>query len=180
MQGESPNERGIQDNLGFWIPAAGSVELGFWIPIISGISDSLSCIPVFPLLGARRRMRLMVERTLKNRFYERFPFNLKFRKIRLVHQMEPSISVWCDRNIRNQLWRWSTLTVLVISVVRAENNVLFHLTKSLFPVPLICKHKRRKNANNGLWIGITFSAPPSLSNVFVNIYNGKCKMNQSI
>ena len=52
MLGESPNVRGIQDNLGFWIPAAGSVELGFWIPIISGISDSLSCIPVFPLLGA--------------------------------------------------------------------------------------------------------------------------------
>ena len=120
MLGESPNVRGIQDNLGFWIPAAGSVELGFWIPIISGISDSLSCIPVFPLLGARRRMRLIVERTLKNRFYERFPFNLKFRKIRLVHQMEPSISVWCDRNTRDQLWRWSTLTVLVISVVRVE------------------------------------------------------------
>ena len=45
------------------------MELGFWIPIISGISDSLSCIPVFSLLGARRRMRLIVERTLKNRFY---------------------------------------------------------------------------------------------------------------
>ena len=53
-------------------------------------------------------------------FYGRFPFNLKFRKIRLVHQMEPSISVWCDRNIRDQLWRWSTLTVLVISVGGAE------------------------------------------------------------
>ena len=120
MLGESPNVRGIQDNLGFWIPAAGSVELGFWIPIISEISDSLSCIPVFPLLGARRRMRLTVERTLQNRFYGRFPFNLKFRKIRLVHQMEPSISVWSDRNIRDQLWRWSTLTVLVISVGGAE------------------------------------------------------------
>ena len=120
MLGESPNVRRIQDSLGFWIPAAGSVDFGFWIPIISGISDSLSCIPVFPLLGARRRMRLIVERTLKKRFYGRFPFNLKFRKIRLVHQMEPSISVWSDRNIRDQLWRWSTLTVLVISVGGAE------------------------------------------------------------
>ena len=177
MLGESPNVRGIQDNLGFWIPAAGSVELGFWIPIISGISDSLSCIPVFPLLEARRRMRLTVERTLQNRFYGRFPFNLKFRKIRLVHQMEPSISVWCDRNIRDQLWRWSTLTVLVISVVRAEMSFSIWQNRCS---QLICKHKRRKNANNGLWIGITFSAPPPLSNVFVNIYNGKCKMNQSI
>ena len=59
---------------------------------------------------------------------------------------------------------------------RSGRNILFHLTKSLFPVPLICKHKRRKNANNGLWIGITFSAPPPLSNVFVNIYNGTCKI----
>ena len=44
----------IQDNLGFWIPLRGfripgtgflSVELRFWIPIVSGIPDSLSCIP---------------------------------------------------------------------------------------------------------------------------------------
>ena len=46
----------IQDSLGFWIlrcgfriPGAGfqylSVELGFWIPIVSGILESLSCIP---------------------------------------------------------------------------------------------------------------------------------------
>ena len=45
-----------QDSLGFWIPHCGfripgtgfwylSVELGFWIPIVSGIPDSLSCIP---------------------------------------------------------------------------------------------------------------------------------------
>ena len=47
---------GIQDRLGFWIPRRGfqipgtgfqslSVELGFWIPIVSGIPDSMSCIP---------------------------------------------------------------------------------------------------------------------------------------
>ena len=47
-----------------------------------------------------------------------FPFNPKFRKFRLVHQMERTISVWFDRNIRDQLWRWSTLTGLVISVGR--------------------------------------------------------------
>ena len=46
----------IQDSLGFQIPRCGfripstgfqflSVELEFWIPIVSGISDSLSCIP---------------------------------------------------------------------------------------------------------------------------------------
>ena len=114
------------------------MELGFWISIINVISDSLSCIPVFRLLGARWRMRLIVERTLKNRFYGRFPFNLKFRKIGLAHQMDPSISVWSDRNIQDQLWRWSTLTVLVISVGRSHRNVFFHLTKPLFPVPLIC------------------------------------------
>ena len=48
--------KGIQDILGFWIPRCGfripgtgfqswSVELGFWIPIVSGIPDSLGCIP---------------------------------------------------------------------------------------------------------------------------------------
>ena len=48
--------KGIQDRLGFWIPRCGfqipgtgfqslSVELGFWIPIVSGIPDSVSCIP---------------------------------------------------------------------------------------------------------------------------------------
>ena len=29
----------------YWIQASLSVELAFWIPIISGILDSLSCIP---------------------------------------------------------------------------------------------------------------------------------------
>ena len=39
----------IQDILGYWIPVTGfqslSVELGFWIPIVSGIPESLRCIP---------------------------------------------------------------------------------------------------------------------------------------
>ena len=34
--------------------------------------------------------------------------------------MERTISVWSDRNIRDQLWRWSTLTGLDISVGRNE------------------------------------------------------------
>ena len=49
-------EEEIQDSLGFWIPRWGfripgtgfqflSVELEFWISIVSGIPDSLSCIP---------------------------------------------------------------------------------------------------------------------------------------
>ena len=46
----------------------------------------------------------------------RFPFNPKFQKFRLVHQMEWTISLWSDWNIRDQLLRWSTLTGLVISV----------------------------------------------------------------
>ena len=37
-------------------------------------------------------------------------------KFRLVHQMERIISVWSDRNIRDHLWRWSSLTGQVISV----------------------------------------------------------------
>ena len=51
-----PPSVGIQDSLGFWNPRCGfqipgtgfqslSVELGLCFPIISGIPDSLSCIP---------------------------------------------------------------------------------------------------------------------------------------
>ena len=43
-----------------------------------------------------------------------FPFNPKFRKFRLLHQMEGFILIWSDQNFWNQLWRWSTLTGLVI------------------------------------------------------------------
>ena len=116
MPGESPHVKESNTVLdsGFQMLDQWNLDSGFQSLV------GFRILPVFPLLGARRRMRLIVERTLKNRFYGRFPFNLKFRKIRLEHQMEPSISVWSDRNIRDQLWRWSTLTVLVISVVRAE------------------------------------------------------------
>ena len=64
----------------------------------------------------------------------RFPFNPKVRKFRLVHQMERTISVWSDRNIRDQLWRWSTVTGLVISVGRTE--------MSLFICQNCCPHCR--------------------------------------
>ena len=30
---------------GYWNPDSLPVELGFWIPIVSGIPDSLCCIP---------------------------------------------------------------------------------------------------------------------------------------
>ena len=49
------------------------------------------------------------------------------RKFRLVNQMERTISVWSDRNIRDQLWRWSTLTGPVISVGRTE------MSRSIWP-----------------------------------------------
>ena len=48
----------------------------------------------------------------------RFPFNPKFQKFRLVRPIERTISVWSDRNIPDQLERWSILTFQVISVGR--------------------------------------------------------------
>ena len=50
--------KGTQDSFGFWIPRCGfrnpgtkcqslSVELGFQIPVVSGIPDTLRCIPDF-------------------------------------------------------------------------------------------------------------------------------------
>ena len=37
--------------------------------------------------------------------------------------MERTISVWSDRNLPDQLWRWSTVTGLVISVGRTEMSL---------------------------------------------------------
>ena len=70
--------------------------------------------PLPALHSSRPLSRWLGSRGLKGRF----PFNPKFRKFRLAHQMERTISVWSDRNIRDQLWKWSTLTGLVISVGR--------------------------------------------------------------
>ena len=52
------------------------------------------------------------------------------------NRMERTISLRSDRNIWEHLWRWSTLTGLVISFGRSDRNVPFHLTKLLSPVPL--------------------------------------------
>ena len=56
----------------------------------------------------------------------------KIPDILVRNQIELTTSVWSDRNIWNQLWRWSTLTV------RSDRNVFFQLTKLLSPVPLFC------------------------------------------
>ena len=69
---------------------------------------------------------------LKDRW--RFPLNPKVRKFRLVHQMERTILVCSARNIRDQLWGWSTMIGLVISVGRTE--MPFPFAKLLSPVPL--------------------------------------------
>ena len=60
---------------------------------------------------------------VNSRIQGRFPFNSKFRKFWLVHQMERTYSFWSDRNVRNQLWRWSTLTGLVILIGRTEMSL---------------------------------------------------------
>ena len=77
--------------------------------------------------------RFPYARSLNVSAYGRFPFNPEFRKFRLVHLVERTISVWSDRNIRDQLRRWSTLTGPAISVGRTEipsllslRNVPFH------------------------------------------------------
>ena len=54
-----------------------------------------------------------------------FPFNPKFQKFWLVHQMEQTLLVWSDWNIRDPLWRWSSLTGLVISVSWTEKSLSF-------------------------------------------------------
>ena len=71
--------------------------------------------------------------------FGRFTFNPKFRKFRLVHHMEQTISVWSSRNIRDQLWRWSSLTG------RSYRNVPFHLTKLLSPA-----YKNNNQTRGGL------------------------------
>ena len=53
--------------------------------------------------------------------------------------------VWSDRNVRNQLWRWSTLTDLVISVGRTEmslsmDKIVVPSTALLYPA---CKNNKQ-------------------------------------
>ena len=63
----------------------------------------------------------------------RFPFNPKFRKFRLVHHVEWSMSVWFNWNIRDNLWRY--------------------LTKLLSPVPLFCILLTKSDKPNAGWLG---------------------------
>ena len=87
---------------------------------------------------------------------ERFPFNLKFRKIWLVHQMEWTISVWSDQNMHDQLWRWSTLTGPVILVSRTKMSlsiwqIVVPNTALLYPA-----YKSNKQMHGGLgWVCAT-------------------------
>ena len=115
----------------------------------SGIKDNLSfgvCNhglqnPKFSSRNSESRQRwvsgILIQLTMKSAIYclesgiqgvnsriqGRFPFNSKFRKFWLVHQIERTYSFWSDRNVRNQLWRWSTLTGLVISIGRTEMSL---------------------------------------------------------
>ena len=64
------------------------------------------------------------------------------------NQTELTTSVWSVRNIWNQLWRWSTLTV------RSYRNVFFQLTKLLSPVPLFCILLTRTITKRAVaWVG---------------------------
>ena len=50
-------------------------------------------------------------------------------------QMERTILVWSNPNILDQLWRWSTLTGLVISVGRTEMSL--SIWQNCFPSPAL-------------------------------------------
>ena len=65
-----------------------------------------------------------------------FPLNPKFQKVWLVHQMEQTVSVWSDWNIWDQLWSWSSLTSLVISVSWTEMSPSFW--RKLLSAILLC------------------------------------------
>ena len=67
--------------------------------------------------------------------------------------MERTISVRSDRNIRDQLWRWSPFDRSG-HLGRSDRNVPFHLTKLLFPVPLFCILLTRTMTKRSVtWIG---------------------------
>ena len=84
----------------------------------------------------------------------RFPFKSKFRTFRLVHQMERTISVWSDRNFRDQLWRWSTLTGLVISVGQTEMSLSVWQNFCPQAVPLFCILLSRTITKRAVaWVG---------------------------
>ena len=74
-------------------------------------------------------MKEILNGVWQNRFEQLLGTNWKVKKIITgnfgwVDQMERTISIWSDRNVRDQLWRWSTLTGSVISVGRTEMSHL--------------------------------------------------------
>ena len=79
----------------------------------------------------------------------------KSPEFRLVHQMERTISVWSDRNIWDQLWRWSTVIGLVISV---DRNVPFQFDKIVVPSTsfLFPAYENNNQTHGGLgWVCAT-------------------------
>ena len=106
---------------------------GFLFSTVFGLVYLLNWLTVCDKISAKT-----AESSLVNKLYvalgqtlvssrERSPGTLYFLSTQnsrnfgwLIKSMERSISVWSDRNIRDQLWRWSTLTGLVILVGRTE------------------------------------------------------------
>ena len=81
----------------------------------------------------------------------RFPFTPKFQKFRL--EMERTSTVRSDWNIWEHLWRWSTLTGLVISVGPTELSLSI-LTKLFSLVPLFCILLTRTITRRAVaWVG---------------------------
>ena len=79
-------------------------------------------------------------------------FNPKFWKFRLVYQMEWTISFWSDRNIRDQLRRWSTLTGLDISVGRTEMSLfIWQNCCAQYLSFVFCLQEQYPNAR---WLGL--------------------------
>ena len=66
---------------------------------------------LYIITGKREENLLLADIGWDLAHHGHFPFNPKLQKFQLLHQMERTISVWSNRNIWDQLWRWSTLTV---------------------------------------------------------------------
>ena len=81
----------------------------------------------------------------------------KIPEISIRNQMELTISIRSDRNIRDHLCRWSTFTGQLI-FFWSDQNVLFHLTKLLSSITLFCILLTRITKPNARWLG------PGLSN----------------
>ena len=97
---------------------------------------------------------------LKSRIQGRFPFNPKFRKFRLVHQMERTNSVWSDRNVN------SGPALKVVHFDRSSHfdlsdwNVPFRLTKFLSTVSLFCILLTRTITKRAVaWVGSVRNVP---------------------